>query len=184
LHRSGDYKPGEWIAEKNAAFVKAFTYDEFFGNCYSHVDLKFDLFDGFADLQPATFNNMARRIADSSIGGRAGLKLNPARYEPELAAALKTPEGSGKNFIATLEGVQAVYKTRNKGEYKRRAGKNEAGALITVASFTDGAHWQWSCKPGGPYDVRAVDFTVGYGDWNYRDLTRMSGRACFAELKL
>jgi len=32
LRRSGDYKPGEWVPEKSGAFVKTFTYDEFFGN--------------------------------------------------------------------------------------------------------------------------------------------------------
>jgi hypothetical protein len=91
--------------------------------------------------KPKTFNATVKAVAHNNENGRGGLKLDAAGYEAELFAKLKTGEALGKNVIAPLEVVKAIYALRNEGEYKRLSDRDLPGKLITTVG-TDYAHWQ------------------------------------------
>jgi hypothetical protein len=91
---------------------------------------------------PKTFNKTAKAVAAYNENGRGGLRLDPARYEAELFDKLKTVEAMGKNAIAPLEVVKAIYSLRNKGEFKRLSDLDLPGKLITIASGTGSARGQ------------------------------------------
>lgn len=186
LSEAANYRPGEWIAEKNAIFIGEFD-DLVLADVRADIaklGLRTRWFDAALDLAPDTFNRLAKTVAECSQNGRGGLFLDPARYEAELFEKLKTGEAAGKYVIAPLDVVAAIHQLKNKGEYQRRSDDNLPGKLILSASGTGYARWQVSGSSGryGEEFVRIVDFTDGYTSWDFRDGNPYSGRACFAEL--
>ena len=176
-------QPGNMVPGKGI-FIGGFDLVDALG---SRLGIKTNWYDASIELgKPQTFNETADAVANCNENGRGGLRLNPARYEAELFGKLKTGEAMGKNVIAPLAVAKAIYALRNTGEYNRRSEGGLPGKLITTASSSVGARWQWSCTPVScyPYDARAVDFTDGYDVWYRRDYVRLSGRSCFAELAL
>lgn len=177
------FQPGEMVPGKGI-FIGEFDLADARG---TSLGIRTRWYDTAIELgKLTTFNGTARVVANSNENGRGGLRLDPADYEAELFKKLKTGEAIGKNVIAPREVVKAIYQLRNSGEYKRMSDGNLPGKLITLASGTGLARWQWSCTPDrdDPDGVRAVDFTDGTDDWTHRDNHRLSGRACFAELAL
>jgi hypothetical protein len=178
-----DLQPGEMVPGKGI-LIGEFDLVDVSGKS---LGIRTRWYDAAIELgKPRTFNDTAEAVANSNVNGRGGLRLDPARYEAELFEKLKSGEALGKNVIAPLEVVKAIYKLGNSGEYKRRSDANQPGKLTTADSGTDHAHWQWSCTPYRyyPHGVRAVAFTDGYAGWGHRDHGRLSSRACFAELAL
>jgi hypothetical protein len=112
---------------------------------------------------PKTFNETAKAVSAFNDNGRGGLNLDPARYEAELFEKLRTGEALGKNAIAPLKVVRAIYALRNRGEYKRRSDASLPGGLTTLSSGTDSARWQWSCTPHrvNPFNVRLLSSRTG-----------------------
>jgi hypothetical protein len=179
--RDHDLQPGQMLPGKGI-FIGEFNLFDAYGQS---LGIRTRWYDAALELgKPMTFNNTAEALTNCNVNGRGGLSLDPARYEAELFTKLRTGEALGKNIIAPLQVVKAIYALRNHGEYKRLSDHDLPGKLITSANGTDDAHCQWSCEPGGPINVRAVDFTDGHDGWGYRGYDRLSGRSCFAELAL
>jgi hypothetical protein len=167
---------GDWMPDKNGIYIGEFDLVDAYGR---RLGLRTRWFDAAIELgMPKTFNDTAKAVANSNENGRGGLTLNPARYETDLFEKLKTGEAIGKNVIAPRQVVKAIYALRNAGKYKRMSDGDLPGKLITKASGTDVALWQWSCTPlrDRPDGVRAVDFTDGNDDCYCRDYVRLSGR--------
>jgi hypothetical protein len=178
--QSQQFQPGEMVTGKGI-FIGEF---DLFGADGRSLGIRTRWYDAAVELgKPMTFDDTAKAVAAYNDNGRGGLRLDPVRYEAELFEKLRSAEALGKNVIAPLEVVNAIYALRNRGDYKRLSDCDLPGKLLTIAG-TDLAHWQWSCKPDGPDGVRAVDFTDGHDDWGYRVNSRLSGRVCFAELVL
>jgi hypothetical protein len=178
-----DPQPGEMVSGKGI-LIGEFDLVDVSGKS---LGIRTRWYDAAIDLgRPKIFNNTAAAVAKNDTNGRGGLKLNPARYEAELFETLKSGEALGKNVIAPLEVVKAIYQLRNSGEYKHMSDANRPGKLITMPSGTFFAPFQWSCTPHRSYPnlVRVVDFSDGFDVWLYRDSGRLSGRTCFAELAL
>jgi hypothetical protein len=176
------FQPGEMVPGKGI-FIGKFNLAYAYGK---GLGIKTNWYDAAIELgKPKTFDDTAEAVANSNEKGRGGLHLNPARYA-ELFEKLKTGEAMGKHVIAPLTVLKAIYALRNKGEYKRMNDSDLRGKLITLPSDSDNAHWQWSYAPHryNPDNVRAVDFTIGYDGWHFREHNRFSGRACFAEWAL
>jgi hypothetical protein len=182
---SRNLQPGEMVAGKGI-YIGKFDLVDAYG---SSLGIRTSWFDAAMELgKPKAFNDTVDAVANNNTNGRGGLRLDPARYEAELFEKLKTGEAIGKNVIAPLAVVTTIYDLRNQGEYKHMSDGDLPGRLITTASDTANAHahWQRSCTPDRtkPANVRAVDFTDGRGGWGCRDIVRLSGRVCFAELAL
>jgi hypothetical protein len=175
--------PGEMVPGKGI-FIGEFDLADARGK---KLGIRTRWYDAAVELgKPMTFNATADAVANCDVNGRGGLRLNPARYEAELFRKLKTSKAMGKNVIAPLEVVQAIYELRNQGEYKRRSDGNLPGQLITTKSGNTTARWQWSCTPDltDSVGVWVVYFADGHVGWGDRVNLLLSSRVCFAELGL
>jgi hypothetical protein len=179
--RVGDIQPGRIVRGKGI-FIGKFDLTD---ACGKRLGLLTEWYDAAIDLgKPMTFYETARAVEMSNQNGRGGLSLHPMCYEADLFEKLKTGGALGKNVIAPLEVVRAIYELKNCGEYKRMSDRYLPGKLITTLSGTDYAHWQWSCTPcrDNLYGVGAVDFTDGGARLIHRDYYRFRVRTCFAQL--
>lgn len=175
-------QPGEWVESKGGIFIGEFD----FVNIYSsRLGIRTAWYDAAIELgRLKTFNDTAKAVANNNMNGRGGLELDVEHYQAELFEKLRTGEAMDKHVIGPLNVVRAISGLSHKGEYQRRSDGNLPGKLVTVASGTDLAHWQWTCTPDSnpPGYVRVVDFTDGYDSWYSSPTGRLNGRACFAEL--